>query len=231
MSLFSSGNVSHMTKVLRKKTAKSVDMFFPKGKKSSKESDESETDASKEEPQNTRSLSGKDTTKSSALLPLQQHNSHPQDKKPLGKKDLVAALPVYFPEDAVVAVFREQGGVCLSQNYKHQNHVEDFESITRSVDGGDRDEAIREGIIFQGRRFEVYRYHPPLVYGRVAGVPTSESVGIAVIKHTIIHHDCLTEDGDKIDKGTYCYMVVTYTLPETSARILTQALSYCSKFL
>jgi hypothetical protein len=165
------------------------------------------------------------------LLHAQQHDPHPHDRKPLGKKDLVAALPVYFPEDAVVAVFREQGGVCLSQNYNHQNHVGDFESITRSVDGGDRDEAIRQGIMFQGRRFEVYRYHPPLVYGRVAGVPTNESVGIAVIKHTIIHHDCLSEDGEEIDKGTYCYMVVTYTLPETSARILTQALSYCSKFL
>lgn len=229
MSFFSSMNVSNVTKVLKKKTAKSVDMFMPKGKKSSIETVESETQRSSGE-EGHRSLSGKDTTTaSSALLPFQKHNHDVQDRKPLGKKDLEAALPVYFPEDSVVVVFREHGEVCLSQNY--QTQMEDFESIRCSVDGGDRDEAIRQGIVFQGKRFEVFRYHPPLVYGRVAGVPTSESVGIAVIKHSIIHHDCLTEDGEEIDKGTYCYMVVTYTLPETSSRILTQALSYCSKFL
>ena len=147
----------------------------------------------------------------------------------LEKKDIVAALPVYFPEESTVVVCRNDGIPCMSQNYpiSREQAVSELQKILETVNLGDRDGAIREGLMFMGKRFEIFQFHPPLVYGRMAGVPVKESVGIVVVRHAVGGECALMGDSS----GEDCYLIVTYGLPETSAHILCQAKVFCSKFL
>lgn len=151
----------------------------------------------------------------------------------LGKKDILAALPVYFPEECTVVLCRGDGTPCMHQNYSRSGEeaVLELKKVLETVCLEDRDEAIREGLLFMGIRFEIFQFHPPLVYGRTAGVTTKESVGIVVVRHALDgKKECpLLDDGCKGEKE--CYMIVTYTLPETSAHILYQARLFCAKFL
>ena len=149
----------------------------------------------------------------------------------LEKKDLLAALPIYFSEDSTVVLMGEDGQVCLSENYSGHHGVAELRQIIETVNVEDRDQAIRDGLIFQGRRYEVFRFHPPLVYGRTAGVAPKESVGIVVIKHELTKkHACFNKE-DGSGSFDHCYMVITYTLPDTSTYVLNHALAFCSKFL
>jgi hypothetical protein len=65
---------------------------------------------------------------------------------------------------------------------------------------GARDAAIQRGIHLDGRRFEVHRHHPPLIYGRAAGdADDAEAApGLAVCR---VPHSVL---------GGECYVVITY---------------------
>lgn len=149
----------------------------------------------------------------------------------LEKKDLLAALSIYFSEDSTVVLMGENGQVCLSENYSGHHGVSELRQIIETVNVEDRDQAIRDGLIFQGRRYEVFRFHPPLVYGRTGGVAPRESVGIVVIKHELTRkHACFTKE-DGPGSFDHCYMVITYTLPDTSTYVLKNALAFCSKFL
>lgn len=152
---------------------------------------------------------------------------------PLEKKDIIAALPVYFPEESTVVLCRVDGTPCMHQNYatSGEEAVAELSKIIDMVNVEDRDRAIRDGLLFMGKRFEVFQFHPPLVYGRTAGVAAKESVGIVVVRHALNEtRECpLLDDSCKGQKE--CYLIVTYSLPETSAHILYLARSFCSKFL
>lgn len=147
----------------------------------------------------------------------------------LEKKDIIAALPVYFPEESTVIVCRDDGIPCMSQNYpiSREEAVPELQKILETVNLGDRDAAIREGLMLMGKRFEIFQFHPPLVYGRMAGGPVRESIGIVVVRHAVRGECALMGDCG----GEDCYLIVTYGLPETSAHILCQAKVFCSKFL
>lgn len=65
---------------------------------------------------------------------------------------------------------------------------------------GDRTSAVRSGMVVGGRRYEVHRHHPPLVYGRTMGVADpGESEGAAL---------CAVTDGTVT--GRPCYGFITY---------------------
>jgi len=163
----------------------------------------------------------------------QENTSNLPPTTPLGKKDILAALPVYFPEECTVVLCRGDGTPCMYQNYSKSGEeaVLELKKVLETVCLEDRDEVVRQGLLFMGMRFEVFQFHPPLVYGRTAGVTAKESVGIVVIRHALDDkRECpLLDDGCKGEKE--CYLIVTYTLPETSAHILYQARSFCVKFL
>jgi hypothetical protein len=120
----------------------------------------------------------------------------------LNKTDLAAALTVYFPETAVVVLCREDGRICTSENYPAGAlAVDELKTLVRAVNVEDRDAAIAAGLQFAGKRFEVFQFHPPLVYGRTAGGKDAvkDSWGIAVVKHEVGgDHACIFqgEEGD-----------------------------------
>mmetsp|Transcript_4511 Transcript_4511/g.7631 ORF Transcript_4511/g.7631 Transcript_4511/m.7631 type:complete len:165 (+) Transcript_4511:89-583(+) len=83
----------------------------------------------------------------------------------------------------------------------------------------DRDEAIKHGITMQDVRYEVHRHHPPLVYGRsMTGTPES-SEGVAV---------CRVEAGPG---GQPAYGLITYSMPNISARMVPMLQQFCEKHL
>ena len=71
-----------------------------------------------------------------------------------------------------------------------------------------RDDTVGKGFIFNGKHFDVHRYHVPLVYGRrggpEGGPEDCEGICLARLKK---------------DKEIY-FMVITYVLPIVSARAI-----------
>eukprot|EP00878_Enallax_costatus_P027745 GHUV01029895.1.p1 GENE.GHUV01029895.1~~GHUV01029895.1.p1 ORF type:complete len:122 (+),score=25.09 GHUV01029895.1:43-408(+) len=84
---------------------------------------------------------------------------------------------------------------------------------------GDRDNAIRNGLVIDGQRYEVHRYHPPLAYGRTMGCAPEASVGAALCKV------------DKGITGQPCYGVITYVMPNLSARMVPILQQFCEQQL
>eukprot|EP00884_Botryococcus_braunii_P012514 jgi/Botrbrau1/21263/Bobra.39_2s0054.1 len=74
---------------------------------------------------------------------------------------------------------------------------------------GDREAAIRAGLILQGKRYEIHRHHPPLVYGRDMSGDPELSDGIAI---------CRVEKGIT---GIPAFALITYPMPKVSARMVT----------
>lgn len=71
-----------------------------------------------------------------------------------------------------------------------------------------RDETVGKGFVFNGKHFDVHRYHVPLVYGRRGGAEggPDECEGI-----------CLA----RLKKGdSKYYMIITYVYPIVSARAI-----------
>jgi len=75
----------------------------------------------------------------------------------------------------------------------------------------DRDTTIGSGFVLEGERFEVHRFHPPLVYGRRGGPEYGE--GIALAKGTG-------------RSGEVLFCLITYTLPVLSARAVPQLVKF-----
>lgn len=71
-----------------------------------------------------------------------------------------------------------------------------------------RDDTIGKGFVFNGKHFDVHRYHVPLVYGRrggpEGGPEDCEGICLARLKK---------------NNNVY-YMVITYVLPIVSARAI-----------
>ena len=70
-----------------------------------------------------------------------------------------------------------------------------------------RDETITKGLTIDKVHFDVHRFHPPLIYGRISNEELNEGISLAKGK---------TND-DKI-----CYILITYLLPIVSARAIPQ---------
>ena len=159
----------------------------------------------------------------------------------LNKTDIAAALVTYFPDAAIVVLCRQDGTICTSENYAAGGIPQDeLRNLVRAVNVGvtaeARDKAIVDGLIFAGKRFEVFQFHPPLVYGRTAAPKQSikDGWGIAVVRHEVSgDHTCIIEEGDAgaEDESRTAYLIVAYPLPNTSAYILSQAKLFCRKFL
>lgn len=167
-----------------------------------------------------------------ATVVRQSEDALPPDT-PLEKKDIIAALPVYFPEECTVVLCKVDGTPCMHQNYSTSGDeaVAELKKVIETASLDDRDQVIRNGLSFMGKRFEVFQFHPPLVYGRTAGVSAKESAGIVVVCHTVNETRECPLLGDSCKDQKECYLIVTYTLPETSAHVLYQARVFCSKFL
>lgn len=86
---------------------------------------------------------------------------------------------------------------------------------------GDRNEAVRGGMVVNGARYEVHRHHPPLAYGRTMGArDPDDSVGAAL---------CAVMDGTAT--GAPCFGFITYRMPNLSARMVPQLEAFCHRHL
>lgn len=165
----------------------------------------------------------------------------PKPPPTLNKTDVAAALVTYFPHASIVVLCQEDGTICTSENYVAGGTSEDeLGNLVRAVNVGvsdeARDKAITDGLLFAGKRFEVFQFHPPLVYGRTAvpKQPIKDGWGIVVVRHELSdHRTCiLGDDGSAgIDQGRTVYLIAAYPLPNTSAYILAQAKSFIGKYL
>lgn len=68
-----------------------------------------------------------------------------------------------------------------------------------------RDETITKGLIIDKVHFDVHRFHPPLVYGRISNEELDEGI-------------CLAKGKSKEDE--IIYILITYLLPVVSARAI-----------
>lgn len=85
----------------------------------------------------------------------------------------------------------------------------------------DRGKAMMRGITLCGVRYEVHRYHPPLVYGRTAVLEgpgrEQESVGIALCKTEAANGEMTV------------FALITYAMPALSARMVPQLKRFCKE--
>ncbi|EFN56055.1 hypothetical protein CHLNCDRAFT_145521 [Chlorella variabilis] len=93
------------------------------------------------------------------------------------------------------------------------------QQLAASFEG--RDAAMSRGLRLEGRRYEVHRYHPPLVYGRsMVDCEPEQSTGIAVCR----------VDRSRLGARP-CYIAVTYEQPQTSARIVPRLVAFAQQHL
>jgi len=76
----------------------------------------------------------------------------------------------------------------------------------------DHDTTIAKGLEFCGERYEVHRWHPPLIYGRRNNPLKSE--GIALIK------------GNPKSLNETIFLATNYHLPSLSSRIVPQMIAF-----
>lgn len=109
-------------------------------------------------------------------------------------------------------VFNESGTV-LASNFTA--NAAELKPLT--VLYNDRDDAIRHAMFLQGTRYEVHRYHPPLIYGRTMGGVPEQSEGCAM---------CRVEGPSGV-----MYGVITYQMPNISARMVPLLQKFCEDHL
>eukprot|EP01025_Chloroclados_australasicus_P021224 TRINITY_DN2225_c2_g2_i3.p1 TRINITY_DN2225_c2_g2~~TRINITY_DN2225_c2_g2_i3.p1 ORF type:complete len:191 (+),score=19.10 TRINITY_DN2225_c2_g2_i3:99-671(+) len=118
-------------------------------------------------------------------------------------------------KDSVNVVVFAEDNTILAGNYTPK--ANELSALKQSFQ--DRMTSIRNGLSIDGARYEVHRWHPPLVYGRsMQGSPTT-SRGAALMK---------IENGfnDQI-----CYTAITYDLPNVSARMVPLLQQYAQRFV
>merc|ERR1719264_2256695 len=80
----------------------------------------------------------------------------------------------------------------------------------------DRDSAIGPGFMLNNVRYEIHRYHPPLIYGRMGNCDSGEGISCARGK-------------DK--NGLTVYLLICYELPIISARAVPQQIEFFNKHI
>ncbi|GFR47174.1 hypothetical protein Agub_g8867 [Astrephomene gubernaculifera] len=118
-------------------------------------------------------------------------------------------------KDASKYLFFDGQGTVLASNFTAEpNELKPLEALFT-----DRDEAVKNGMVVLGTRYEVHRHHPPLVYGRTMGGVPEQSEGCAV---------CKVEKGLG---GQACYGLIIYQMPNISARMVPMLQKFCQEQL
>ncbi|WIA18377.1 hypothetical protein OEZ85_009839 [Tetradesmus obliquus] len=117
--------------------------------------------------------------------------------------------------DCAKYVLFDKSGAVLAANYQPQ--PAELQSLSKVLD--DRDSAIKNGMTIDGQRYEVHRFHPPLAYGRTMGCAPEASVGAAL---------CMVQQGLS---GQPCFGVITYNMPNLSARMVPILQQLCEQHL
>ncbi|KAK9807386.1 hypothetical protein WJX73_010496 [Symbiochloris irregularis] len=127
---------------------------------------------------------------------------------------LASTAKKLLPDCSRILVFEENDNVLYSS---FEADVRELETLKQTFT--DRDEAIKAGLNLQGRRFEVHRYHPPLAYGRSMDTAPETSEGCAI---------CQIDQGPS---GDTAFAVITYEMPNISARMVSQLVLFCKESL
>lgn len=106
----------------------------------------------------------------------------------------------------------------LCSSFKVVKPEEELSHI-RAVFAGSREDAIRSGVRVEQLRFEVHRFDLPVVYGRTMAGSPHHSEGVAL---------CRVESGPT---GKPAYGVITFSLPELTAKHVPQLIGFCNSHL
>lgn len=128
--------------------------------------------------------------------------------------DLASKAKDVLRDCAKYALF-DLSGTVLAANY--QPSQAELHVLTKVLD--DRENAVRSGLVIDGQRYEVHRFHPPLAYGRTMGCAPEASVGAAL---------CKVDTGIT---GQPCFGVITYVMPNLSARMVPILQQFCEQQL
>ena len=122
---------------------------------------------------------------------------------PVENATVTGVLERHFAGECSRVVVFEEGGKVVSSTCEIS--AREVGSLCRALE--DRTECVKAGFAVAGTRFEVHRWHPPLVYGREGG-DEGRGEGIALIKSS------------KTSDGTSLFTLITYKLPNLSARMV-----------
>ncbi|KAG2441905.1 hypothetical protein HXX76_003511 [Chlamydomonas incerta] len=131
-----------------------------------------------------------------------------------GQSGVAEAAKASLKDAAKFLFFNEQGTVLASNFNADPAELKPLQALFN-----ERDDAIKHGMIIQGTRYEVHRHHPPLVYGRQMGGVPEESEGCAI---------CKVDAGLG---GQPCYGLITYQMPNISARMVPLLQKFCQDHL
>lgn len=123
---------------------------------------------------------------------------------------LAGAVKQTLRDSSRALVFDDKDAILYSS---FEANLKELSQLRSTFD--DRDSAIRNGLTVQGKRYEVHRYHPPLAYGRTMDTPPETSEGCAL---------CRVAQGPS---GCPAYAVITYEMPNISARMVPQLIQFC----
>ncbi|KAL6769191.1 hypothetical protein ACKKBF_B17830 [Auxenochlorella protothecoides x Auxenochlorella symbiontica] len=119
-----------------------------------------------------------------------------------GREDISAAVKSTWQDASRVLIFTN------SKVVHSTFETTEAERAALTTVFADRETALKQGLVLGGRRYEVHRFHPPLVYGRTMDGDAETSTGIAILK---------------VDSGKYgspTYALITYEMPNVSARMV-----------
>lgn len=143
---------------------------------------------------------------------MQHVPQHTLDQAQINR--LAVPAQQYLGDCSRVLVFTGDGQVLFSESC--QASAAELQSLQSLF--GAREEALRTGILLHNKRYEVHRHHvegpDPLVYGRTMTGEPESSEGAAV--HMLSGHQA----------GAPVYSVVTYEMPNISARIVSQLVQF-----
>ncbi len=65
----------------------------------------------------------------------------------------------------------------ITANLRMRKYSKIIRKLLKAYD--DRDTTVGEGFMLQGVHFEVHRFHPPLIYGRIDHEERNEGISLA----------------------------------------------------
>ena len=97
----------------------------------------------------------------------------------------------------------------------------------------DRTDTIARGLDFEGQHYDLFRFHPPVVFGRHGDPIAMEGRGIAV---QVIHKEEEEGEGEEKEEGLIeqegkrIFVVVTYEFPVNSAKAVPILNEFCDNY-
>ena len=100
----------------------------------------------------------------------------------------------------------------------------------------DRTDTIAKGLDFEGEHYDLFRFHPPLVFGRCGDPIAMEGKGIAVREIRKEEEGEEGEEGEEEEEvieqgGKRVFVVVTYTFPVNSAKAVPILNEFCEHYV